>query len=89
MPSFRPLENARQRERFISTFLRSELLLEYVEYCSKNDSLPARAEHSLRKQIMQVLQEFFTGLRFPKVSHILPVFVTPSDRCVRYADGFG
>jgi serine/threonine protein kinase len=63
---FDPFENARQRERFISTFLRSELLLEYVEYCSKNDSLPARAEHSLRKQIMQVLQEFFTGLRFPE-----------------------
>ncbi|MGI6640451.1 MAG: protein kinase domain-containing protein [Limnochordia bacterium] len=66
---FEPLGDDRDRDRFTSTFLRSDMLTRYLEYCSKNQGLPAKDENLYRRQIVQVLQEFFTGSRFPEGSY--------------------
>lgn len=66
---FEPFEDEQDRDRFIAAFLRSELLTEYVKYCSRKEELRARDESIYRRQIIHVLQEFFTGLRFPEGSY--------------------
>lgn len=54
------------RDRFISIFLRSEFLTEYVKYSRRRKELTPLVQSVFKRQIIQVLQEFFTGLRFPE-----------------------
>jgi serine/threonine protein kinase len=66
---FEPFGDEEEKERFIATFLRSEFLVKYDRYCGLYKELPLRDESYLRRQIIHVLQEFFTGLRFPEGSY--------------------
>ncbi len=65
---FAQFEDSQEEERFISTFLRSESISKYVQFCGGNKDLSPRNESFYRNQILHVLQEFFTGLRFPEGS---------------------
>lgn len=59
--------NSTEGDEFIHAFLRSNMLLDFVrwqEIDSENLSLPKLG--SLRKRIVHVLQEHFTGIRLPE-----------------------
>ncbi len=53
---------------YLSVFLHSPTLLEYLEIVRGNGSVPAGEETKLRGRVMQVLQEYFAGVRLPEGS---------------------
>ncbi|HZH88869.1 MAG TPA: protein kinase [Chitinophagaceae bacterium] len=51
-------------KQFISVFLDSPFLQNYLEVCrSKESIIPNNYEYEYRRRILQVLQEYFTGIR--------------------------
>lgn len=50
---------------FISIFLRSPMLLKFIEF-QGNDVIPPLQEKKYRNRILQVLQEYFIGMRMPE-----------------------
>jgi serine/threonine protein kinase len=52
--------------RFISIFLDSPMLRKFIDFCDNTNKLPALEELKYRARVIQVLQEFFTGLRLPE-----------------------
>lgn len=52
--------------RYLQTFLRSPLLLNYLDYTQNRKSIPMLHEERLRRYVLQVLQEFFIGIRLPE-----------------------
>lgn len=54
---------------FIRTFLRSNMLLDFLRWQSQSDEgLSLQESNSLHRRIMHVLQEHFTGVRLPEGS---------------------
>ena len=53
-------------QQFISVFLLSPMLGKYIDFTSKLKKIPAIEEKKLRMQILQVFQEFITGVRLPE-----------------------
>lgn len=53
-------------KRYISTYLRSPTLLKYLDLTLKPGPIPALEANNIRRRILQVLQEFFIGLRLPE-----------------------
>lgn len=53
-------------KRYISTFLRSPMLIEFIEYSQGITTIPKIKEERYRNQILQVLQEYFVGVRLPE-----------------------
>ena len=49
--------------RFIATFLDSPMLLDYLNYTQKKVHIPSHLIYRFRMQVLQVLQEYFTGIR--------------------------
>jgi len=52
--------------RYISTFLRSPMLIKFLEYSQGITTITKMAEEKYRNQILQVLQEYFIGVRLPE-----------------------
>ncbi|MDR9756353.1 MAG: protein kinase [Thermoanaerobacterales bacterium] len=52
-------------KRYLSTFLRTPMLIKYIEY-SQGRTLDRMTEEKYRHQILHVLQEYFTGVRLPE-----------------------
>jgi serine/threonine protein kinase len=53
-------------KRYISTFLRSPMLIKFLEYSQEITTITKMAEEKYRNQILQVLQEYFVGVRLPE-----------------------
>lgn len=53
-------------KRYLTTFLRSPMLLDYMKMIRGQRSLPGRWELDQRCRVMQVLQEFFTAIKLPE-----------------------
>lgn len=51
--------------RYIATFLRSPMLNQFLEYSRGETNISRVAEERFRRQILQVLQEYFVGVRLP------------------------
>lgn len=51
---------------YLQTFLNSPLLLTYLNFTQNSKSIPALKEDHFRHYVLQVLQEFFTGVRLPE-----------------------
>lgn len=67
-------------KRYITTFLRSPMLLIYLDYVEGNHPLSDIKENTYRRFILQVLQEYFIGLRLPEEgwkSHDLYITMKP------------
>ncbi|HHV17059.1 MAG TPA: serine/threonine protein kinase, partial [Gelria sp.] len=67
-------------KRYITTFLRSPMLLTYLDYVEGNQPLSDIKENTYRRFILQVLQEYFIGLRLPEEgwkSHDLYITMKP------------
>jgi serine/threonine protein kinase len=65
---------------YLQTFLRSPLLLDYLDYTQKSKSIPILRESQLRAYVLHVLQEFFIGVRLPEGewrSHELYITLRP------------
>lgn len=60
---FGTMENAKGKQ-YISVFLRSPMLQKYMEFCNKK--LSSLEERKYRMRILQVFQEFITGIRLPE-----------------------
>lgn len=58
--------NDERGRSYLQTFLRSPLLLDYLDYTQKSKSIPILKEEQLRTYVLQVLQEFFIGVRLPE-----------------------
>jgi serine/threonine protein kinase len=52
--------------QFIAVFLRSPMLKKYIEFTQTTKKLPSSEERRYRFRILQVLQEFITGIRLPE-----------------------
>lgn len=52
--------------RFISTYLRSPMLLEYIDLLSDSKKIMPAKESILKVKILQVLQEYFIGVKLPE-----------------------
>lgn len=53
-------------KQFIGTYLRSPMLLDYNEILGGSGNMPTAKESILRYRILQVLQEYFIGLKLPE-----------------------
>ncbi len=53
-------------KRYVSTFLRSPMLIKFLEYSQGVTTITRMAEEKYRNQILQVLQEYFVGVRLPE-----------------------
>jgi hypothetical protein len=64
---FSPLDDAGGKQ-FITVFLQSPLLLQYTEFAQTGQTIPLLQERKYLTRIIQVLQEYFTGVRLPEGS---------------------
>lgn len=62
---FAPLKG-KPGNKYISIFLKSPMLIPYIRYSSKEYSLIGIRENNYRRLILQVLQEYFAGIRLPE-----------------------
>lgn len=67
---------------FLTVFLRSRMILEFVGWQRQvNDALSLQEARSLRRRILHVLQEHFTGVRLPEgIASDRHLFITLSRR---------
>ncbi len=76
---FASLPSAMEK-RFITTFLRSPMLLTYLDYAEGTQPMSDIKENTYRRLVLQVLQEYFIGLRLPEEgwkSHDLYITMKP------------
>lgn len=67
-------------KRYITTFLRSPMLLTYLKYVETNQAMSDIEKNKYRGFILQVLQEYFIGIRLPEEgwkSHDLYITINP------------
>lgn len=62
-------------KRFISVFLRSPMLLEYINILESSQEIPKLKENYLCSQILQVMQESFIGIKLPE-SQTNEIYIT-------------
>lgn len=68
-------------KHYISVFLRSPMLLRFLEFTKSADRLPSLWERNYRLRILQVLQEYFIGMRLPEDgSQIKDLYITLNRR---------
>ncbi|SHI78995.1 protein kinase domain-containing protein [Desulfofundulus thermosubterraneus] len=53
-------------KRYISIFLRSPMLIKFLEFSQGASRIPPPLERNYRLRILQVLQEYFIGVRLPE-----------------------
>ena len=53
-------------KRFVSIYLRSPMLLEYIDLLRSPKKIPSTKESIFRSQILQVMQEYFIGIKLPE-----------------------
>ena len=53
-------------KRYISTFLRSPQLLDYLDIVSSQNKLSGKQQTHYRRLVLQVLQEYLTGVKLPE-----------------------
>ncbi len=53
-------------KRFISIYLRSPMLLGYIDILGSPKKIPPAKESIFRSQILQVMQEYFIGVKLPE-----------------------
>ena len=63
--------------RFLGVFLRSPMLLDYIDFLNESGSIPRLKESMLRTRILQVMQEYFIGVKLPEDrSHADDLYIT-------------
>lgn len=62
-------------KRFTSVFLRSPMLLEYINILESSQEISTLKKHHLRSQILQVMQESFIGIKLPE-SQTNEIYIT-------------
>lgn len=67
---FENLKENNEQEQYLSVFLRSPMLIKYLEICRSETGISSLEESKYKRRIMQVLQEFFTGIRFPEGNYM-------------------
>lgn len=65
---FMGLMDGEDEKRYVSMFLRSPMLIDYLTITTSSQGVPPMLETQWRCQVMQVLQEHFGGVRLPEGS---------------------
>lgn len=76
---FGSLEDEKDR-RYLSTFIQSPMLLESMRFAPGTDTMPRLVERRHRVRVLQVLQEFFTGIRLPEDQGMDHLYITLNRR---------